>query len=161
MISAEASRGVEYATRVSFVSCVRACASSFVSTAAVTAATARATTASRKTGLLMSLLRYEVLITGISDFYPKASSPVKASPVGLDQDLRDLRRRELDRGQLAPTQHLSHLRPGEEDVVVAAMRTGLRRHPRAADAAEDGVLEEHRLHVELVRRQTPPRTRGA
>src|SRR4029453_2371817 len=137
MISAEASRGVEYATRVSFVSCVRACASSFVSTAAVTAATARATRASRKTGLLMSLLRYEVLITGISDFYPKASSPVKASPVGLDQDLRDLRPRKLNRRQLAPTQHLPHLRPGEEDVVVTAVRAGFWRHHRAADPARD------------------------
>src|SRR4030095_2086095 len=108
----------------------------------------------------MSLLRYEVLITGISDFYPKASSPVKASPVGLDQDLRDLRPRKLNRRQLAPTQHLPHLRPGEEDVVVTAVRAGFWRHHRAADAAEDGVLEEHRLDVELVRVDNSDSKRG-
>ena len=36
-------------------------------------------------------------------------------------------------------------------MVVASVRAGLRRRHRAADAAEEGVLEEHRLDPELVR----------
>src|SRR5204863_7804396 len=38
-----------------------------------------------------------------------------------------------------------------EDVVVAAVRAGLRRGHRAADLAPERVLEEHRLDPELVR----------
>src|SRR4029453_9931444 len=71
--------------------------------------------------------------------------------VGLDQHLGDLWPRELDRRNLAVAEQLAHLRPREEDVVVAAVRTGLRRDHRRADLAVGGVLEEHRLDVELVR----------
>src|SRR3712207_2773889 len=43
-------------------------------------------------------------------------------PHALDEDLDDLRTRELRRRVLAPPQHLPHLRPGEEDVRVLAVR---------------------------------------
>src|SRR5215831_20471743 len=84
----------------------------------------------------------------------RASSTTAGSgAVGRDQHLGHLRPRELRRRQLARGEELPHLRPREEDVVVATMRARLRRRHLAADTAEEGVLEEHRLDVELVRRE--------
>src|SRR5581483_9095053 len=73
------------------------------------------------------------------------------SLVRLDQHLGHLGTGELDRGQLAVAEHLAHLRPGQEDVVVGRVRAGLRAGHRPAPLAPEGVLEEHRLDVELVR----------
>src|SRR5918996_3857089 len=72
-------------------------------------------------------------------------------PVGGDQDLGDLGPGELRRRELAGREQLAHLRPGEEDVVIAPVRAGLGRRHLAAGPAPEGVLEEHRLDVELVR----------
>ena len=54
-------------------------------------------------------------------------------------------------GSSPASEHLSHLRAREEDVVVSAVRAGLRRGHRTARLAPERVLEEHRLDVELVR----------
>src|SRR5215210_4531960 len=70
--------------------------------------------------------------------------------IASDQYLGHLGPRELDRGQLAALAQRAHLRPGQEDVFVATVRAGLRRRHRAADAAEERMLEEHRLDPELV-----------
>src|SRR5690349_7343144 len=80
----------------------------------------------------------------------RTSSTASAS-VCLDEHLCDLGSRELRRWQLALREQLAHLRAREEDVVVAPVRAGLRRRHLAADLAEERVLEEHRLDVELVR----------
>src|SRR5215217_6534622 len=72
------------------------------------------------------------------------------SPHTLDEYLDDLGTRELRRRILASAQHLSHLRPREEDVRVLAVRARLgRRHPLAVEA-EEGVLEEKGCDAQLV-----------
>src|SRR3954469_1845164 len=71
--------------------------------------------------------------------------------VGLDQHLSDLWPSELDRRDLAVSEHLAHLRPREADVGVGGGRAGLVRGHVAARPAEERVVEEHRLDVELVR----------
>src|SRR6476620_4140737 len=83
----------------------------------------------------------------------EGSDPVVAllAAVGRDQHLGHLGPGELDPRNLAPAEHLAHLRPGQEDVVLLIVRTGLGRGHRAARPAEERVVEEHRLDVELVR----------
>src|SRR5215213_3608987 len=71
--------------------------------------------------------------------------------VRVDQHLGHLRPGELDRGELSGCEQLADLRPGEEDVSVAAVWACLRRRHLTAHSAVERVLEEHRLDVELVR----------
>src|SRR5580765_3262574 len=72
-------------------------------------------------------------------------------PVRLDQHLGDLGPRELDRRNIAVSEHLAHLRSRQGDAVLVPVRTALRAGHRTADSAPESVLEEHRLDVELVR----------
>ena len=63
---------------------------------------------------------------------PGVRAPARArsssgGAVRLDQDLGDLGPGELGGRQLAVREHLAHLRPRQEDVVVAGVRAGLRR----------------------------------
>src|SRR5918997_289314 len=68
----------------------------------------------------------------------------------LDEDLDDLRARELRRWILSLGEHLPHPRAREEYVRVFAVRAGLRRrHPLTVEA-EEGVLEEKRRHPQLL-----------
>ena len=90
-------------------------------------------------------------ITAVSR-YGSASPCIRAlCPVCVDQHLCDLGTRELDRRQLARGQHLAHLRPAQEDVILRRVRARLRARHRPARLAPERVLEEHRLDVELVR----------
>ena len=89
-------------------------------------------------------------ITAVSR-YGSASRGTALAPVRLDQHLRDLGTRELDRRQLAGREHLAHLRPAQEDVILRRVRARLRARHRPARLAPERVLEEHRLDVELVR----------
>ena len=82
-----------------------------------------------------------------------AASSGSYCPVRVDQHLRDLGPRELDRRHLALAEHLAHLRPRQEHAVVRPVRARLRARHRPADVAPERVLEEHRLDVELVRRE--------
>src|SRR3954451_7233205 len=83
--------------------------------------------------------------------HARVNCQVELRPVRLDQHLGHFWSRELCRRKLSRFQHLSHLRAREEDVVVAAVRAGLRRGHRTACLAPKRVLEEHRLDVELMR----------
>src|SRR5581483_5001287 len=84
-------------------------------------------------------------------YWPVSERVIVSLAICLDQHLRHLGTGELRRRQLAVRQHLAHLRAREEDVVVAAVRARLRRRHLPAYLAPEGVLEEHRLDVELVR----------
>src|SRR3954451_13515978 len=86
-------------------------------------------------------------ITAVSR-YGSARRCIRA--VCLDQHLRNLGPGELDRRQLACGQHLANLRTAEEDVILRLVRARLRARHGAALAAPEGVLEEHRLDIQLV-----------
>src|SRR5690348_3337744 len=61
--------------------------------------------------------------------------------LGLDQDVRDLRPRELLRRPFARAQHLAHLRARQEDPVVWPGGTGLAGRHALRDLAVEGVVE--------------------
>src|SRR5262249_61606241 len=84
------------------------------------------------------------------------SSPVSVncqviSLVGVDQNARYFRPRKFDGRQLAAREHLPHLRPRQEYVLLLVVRARLRRCHRATRSAPERVLEEQRLDVTLGR----------
>src|SRR3954468_16881678 len=61
--------------------------------------------------------------------------------LGLDQDVGDLRSRELLGRALAGAQHLAHLRARQEDPIVGPGRAGLAGRHALRDLAVEGVVE--------------------
>src|SRR5713226_93560 len=67
----------------------------------------------------------------------------------FNQHLCHLWTRELAGGNLARLQHLAHFGATERDMMLTAMRAGLRRGHRVARAAEEGMIEEHRRNAKF------------
>src|SRR5262245_19325823 len=63
----------------------------------------------------------------------------------LDENVRDLRSRELLRWAFTRAQHLPHLRAREEDAVVRAGRAGLAGRHALRDLAVESVVEHQWL----------------
>src|SRR3954467_6344035 len=78
------------------------------------------------------------------------SSAISFFLVCVDQDLSHLGAAELLRRLFAVTEHLAHLGPTQEDVVLLAVWAGLARGHSLALVAPEGVLEEEGLDAELV-----------
>src|SRR5829696_4601547 len=78
------------------------------------------------------------------------SSAIAFLFVGVDQDLSHLGAAEFLGRQLAVAEHLPHLGPAQEDVLLGAVRAGLAGRHAFALVAPEGVLEEERLDAELV-----------
>src|SRR5207237_1113961 len=77
--------------------------------------------------------------------------PLDLRALGGDEDARHFRARELVRRLDALREELAHLRAGERDTVVGAVRAGLARSHALAALAVEAVLEEQRRDAELLR----------
>src|SRR6266852_8195635 len=67
----------------------------------------------------------------------------------FNQHLCHLWTRELAGGNFARLQHLAHFGATECNMMLTAMRAGLRRGHRVARAAEEGMIEEHRRNAKF------------
>src|SRR5436853_2812303 len=72
---------------------------------------------------------------------------------GVDEDVGDLGARELLRRPLAGLQHLAHLGSRQEDAILGARARGLAGRHSFTDTAIKGVLEHHRLDLQLLGRE--------
>src|SRR5438045_3845731 len=59
--------------------------------------------------------------------------------------------RELGRWYLTSTQHLAHLRPAQNDMMLAIMRAGLLRCHRVTNLAEEGMIEKDGCDIQFRR----------